>query len=210
MMKIRTLATATLFTTAFLGSAAFAGNRPEPVSDVLSEEEVITLQFMREEEKLARDVYLTLDQQWGQQTRVFANIAESEELHTSSVQYLIDKYEIEDPVLHDDIGLFTHPELQSLYDELVAWGLNSLTAGLFVGGLIEEKDMEDIVEAIEGTDARPLILVYANLLDGSESHLRAFVEVIEAQGLEYEAQLLTQDEVDHILDAESDAGGRQH
>lgn len=206
MMKPRYLAAVTLMTSTLFGSLAFAGKQTEPVASVLSDEEVSTIQFMREEEKLARDVYLTLDQQWGSQTQVFANIAESEELHTSSVDYLLDKYEIEDPVLHDDIGVFTHPELQALYDELVAKGLRSLVDGLFVGGLIEEKDMKDIVEAIEGTDERPMILVYSNLLDGSENHLRAFVDVIEAQGLEYDAQILTQDEVEHILAATSDSG----
>lgn len=206
MMKPRYLAAVTLMTSTLFGSLAFAGKQTEPVAPVLSDEEVSTIQFMREEEKLARDVYLTLDQQWGSQTQVFANIAESEELHTSSVDYLLDKYEIEDPVLHDDIGVFTHPELQALYDELVAKGLRSLVDGLFVGGLIEEKDMKDIVEAIEGTDERPMILVYSNLLDGSENHLRAFVDVIEAQGLEYDAQILTQDEVEHILAATSDSG----
>lgn len=206
MMKPRYLAAVTLMTSTLFGSLAFAGEQTEPVAPVLSDEEVSTIQFMREEEKLARDVYLTLDQQWGSQTQVFANIAESEELHTSSVDYLLDKYEIEDPVLHDDIGVFTHPELQALYDELVAKGLRSLVDGLFVGGLIEEKDMKDIVEAIEGTDERPMILVYSNLLDGSENHLRAFVDVIEAQGLDYDAQILTQDEVEHILAATSDSG----
>lgn len=206
MMKPRYLAAVTLMTSTLFGSLAFAGKQTEPVAPVLSDEEVSTIQFMREEEKLARDVYLTLDQQWGSQTQVFANIAESEELHTSSVDYLLDKYEIEDPVLHDDIGVFTHPELQALYDELVAKGLRSLVDGLFVGGLIEEKDMKDIVEAIAGTDERLMILVYSNLLDGSENHLRAFVDVIEAQGLDYDAQILTQDEVEHILAATSDSG----
>lgn len=211
MMQIRSLATVTLLTTSLFTSVAFAdnGNNSEPVAELLSEEEVRTIQFMREEEKLARDVYLMLDREWGTQTRVFANIAESEELHTSSVEYLLDKYDIEDPVLHDEIGLFTHPELQALYDELIARGMNSLIDALFVGGLIEEKDMVDIVEAIEGTDERSLILVYSNLLDGSENHLRAFVEVIEEQGLEYEAQVLSEDEVDHIIEAESDSGGRK-
>ena len=174
----------------------------------MTDEEVSTIQFMREEEKLARDVYLTLDQQWGKETEVFANIAESEQEHTSSIEFLIEKYDIEDPVLHDEIGLFTHPELQALYDELVAQGLNSLVEGLYVGALIEEKDMEDILEAIEGTDERPLVLVYSNLLDGSENHLRAFVDVIESQGLAYEAQLLTEDEVEYILSADSDSGDK--
>lgn len=165
-------------------------------------DEAATLQFMREEEKLARDVYLTMNQYWGSKTKVFANIAESEQQHTSTVEYLLDKYNVADPVLSEDIGVFTNDELQTLYDNLVARGARSFIDGLYVGALIEEVDMEDIVAAIEEADERAIILAYSNLLDGSKNHLRAFVSVIEDQGLVYEAQVLSQEEVDLILSAQ--------
>ncbi len=207
-MTTKSLAIATLIGSVLFGSSAMAGGRPSSTDSnttELSDAEVSTLQFMREEEKLARDVYLTLDQSWGYQTEVFANIALSEEEHTTSIDYLLDKYDVEDPVLHDEIGVFTDPELQELYNLLVEKGQQSMVDGLYVGALIEEVDMEDIVAAIEETDERPMILVYANLLDGSENHLRAFVEEIEEQGLVYEAQVLDDDEVEHILESESDS-----
>lgn len=208
-MKTPYLLAATL-----VGSVLFAGNTLASGSDAasvassteLSSIEISNLEFMREEEKLARDVYLTLDGYWGTQSPVFANIAESEQTHTSSVDYLLERYDIEDPVVHDEIGLFTDPELQEFYDALVEKGTRSFIDGLYVGALIEEVDMEDITAAIKQTDERPIILVYSNLLDGSENHLRAFVEVIEAQGLVYEAQVLSADEVEYILEAESDSG----
>ncbi|WP_372986766.1 DUF2202 domain-containing protein [Marinobacter sp.] len=169
----------------------------------LTEIETDDLKYMREEEKLARDVYLTLDQSWGQQTQVFAKIALSEETHTSTVDYLLDKFGVEDPVVNDTIGVFTNQELQALYNELVAKGKTSFVNALYVGALIEEKDMRDILAAINQTDERPIIIAYSNLLDGSKSHLRAFVSVIEAQGLTYEAQLLDPEEVELILEDES-------
>ena len=178
------------------------GNSGDTSTSDLTATEIANLQFMREEEKLARDVYLTLDQYWGTQTQVFANIAVSEESHTSAIDFLLDKYGVEDPVISDDIGVFTDPELQALYDELVEKGIVSLVDGLYVGGLIEEKDMMDILAAIEETDERAMILAYSNLLDGSKSHLRAFVTVIESLGLVYEAQVLDADEVQFILDNE--------
>ncbi len=124
---------------------------------------------MHEEEKLARDVYLTLVQQWGEQAQVFARIALSEESHT------------------DTIGVFTNQELQALYNELIAKGKTSFIDALYVGGIIEEKDMRDILAATSQTDERAIILAYSNLLDGSKSHLKAFVRVIEAQRLTYKA-----------------------
>ena len=210
-MNAKPLVVATIIGSLLFGGAAMAAGKPankdrDTSSTELSSTEISNLEFMREEEKLARDVYLTLDGYWGTQTRVFANIAESEQQHTSSIDYLLDRYDIEDPVLRDEIGLFTNTELQELYDTLVAKGANSLIDALYVGALIEEVDMEDITTAIQETDERPIILVYSNLLDGSENHLRAFVDVIEAQGLVYEAQVLEQHEVDYILESASDSG----
>jgi hypothetical protein len=84
-----------------------------------------------------------------------------------------------------------------------------------VGALIEELDMHDIADCpqvmvdagyrdpcgLRYTDEKALINAYSSLIDGSESHLRAYVAQIEAViGFgNYEAQLLTQDEVDEIL-----------
>ncbi|WP_162525032.1 DUF2202 domain-containing protein [Marinobacter sp. BW6] len=213
-MNVKPFISAALIGSMFFTGAAIAAGGPRngdgggrsadtATSEDLTTIEVSDLQFMREEEKLARDVYLTMDQYWGDRTQVFAKIALSEETHTSSVNYLLEKFDVEDPVVNDTIGVFTNEELQALYDELVAKGKNSFIDGLYVGGLIEEKDMIDILAAINQTDERAIILAYSNLLDGSKSHLRAFVDVIEAQGLTYEAQVLDEEEVELILEDES-------
>lgn len=171
----------------------------QTTQSALTVDETIDLQFMREEEKLARDVYLTLDRQWGDKTRVFARIAESEEKHTSTVGFLLAKFGVEDPVVNDTIGVFTNQELQALYDELVEKGSHSITDALHVGALIEEVDMRDILAAMSRTDERAITVAYSNLLDGSKSHLRAFVRVIETYGITYEAQVLDAEEVELIL-----------
>ncbi|WP_372972151.1 DUF2202 domain-containing protein [Marinobacter sp.] len=216
-MNAKSLITVTLVGSLILGGSSLALAGPgngkggqaadAPASAVvdpdLTEVEISDLRYMREEEKLARDVYLTLDEQWGTQTQVFARIALSEETHTSTVDYLLDKFGVEDPVVNDTIGVFTNQELQALYNELVARGKASFIDALYVGALIEEKDMRDILAAINQTDERPIIIAYSNLLDGSKSHLRAFVWVIENQGLSYEAQLLDPEEVRLILEDES-------
>lgn len=223
-MNTNLFITATLITSLFASSTALAAGGPgygkqgtapasstetsssdSSIQDVsgLTTVETDDLKYMREEEKLARDVYLTMDKVWGQQSQIFAKIALSEEDHTSTVDYLLDKFGVEDPVMNDIIGVFTNEELQSLYNELVARGNTSFISALYVGALIEEKDMRDILAAINQTDERPIILAYSNLLDGSKSHLRAFVRVIEAQGLTYEAQLLDSEEVELILEDES-------
>jgi hypothetical protein len=167
----------------------------------LTAKEEADLLFMREEEKLARDVYITFYTLWG--TQVFDSISQSEQRHTDSVLALIEKYGLVDPVGDNGIGEFESQELQDLYDELIADGTVSELAALYVGALIEEVDIEDIWIAMENTDKQDVGNVYANLLAGSENHLVAFVGNIEAQiDDDYEAQHIAQEEVDAILSGE--------
>jgi hypothetical protein len=112
---------------------------------------------------------------------------------------MIEKYGVEDPVTDDSTGVFVDPELQALYDELVEKGLDSHQAGLMVGALIEEVDMVDLEEAIHATDNPDIQELYGNLLRGSRNHLRAFVMTLEDTGIDYEAQVLSQEEVDLIV-----------
>ena len=175
----------------------------------LSPDEKAGLLFMREEEKLARDSYMELGNLWG--LPVFANIATSEQSHMDGVKKMLDKYQdqVEDPVSDEsDVGNFVNPELQALFDALMADGEDSVMAALYVGGTIEETDMEDIQHWIDLTDHEDIIGVYESLLCGSRNHLRAFVKQIENRGAVYAAQVLPQEEVDAIADSptERDCG----
>ena len=163
----------------------------------LSQTEADTLNFMREEEKLARDVYFVMFTYWSSKT--FTNIAESEQTHMEAIKTLLDKYGLPDPA-DPEIGVFNNKELQELYDDLVAQGENAKLDALMVGALIEEVDIEDLQRAIDQTDKLDLERVYGNLMSGSENHLRAFVSQIELlSGENYEAQHLPQEVVDEIL-----------
>jgi hypothetical protein len=168
------------------------------VTGELSEEEKADLVFMREEEKLARDVYLTLYNIWGMD--IFNNIAASEQTHTNSVNALLTAYGIPDPVVNDTIGVFVNSDLQILYDQLVATGSVSLVDALKVGAAIEEIDILDLYEAIAQTDEANIQQVYAQLLAGSENHLRGFVSVLESQtGEAYTPQYLSVESYQAII-----------
>jgi len=105
------------------GTASPSGtSAPETVAD-LSAEEVAGLLFMREEEKLAHDVYVALSGLWGAQ--VFANIADSETQHTEAVRQLILSHGLEDPAATTSAGVFVNADLQALYDQLVLQGTPS-------------------------------------------------------------------------------------
>ena len=156
------------------------------------------LAFMREEEKLARDVYLTLHDIWG--TPVFANIATSEQQHMDAILNLLNTYKLPDPTVGKLVGEFVNAELQALYDALIARGKQSALEALMVGGVIEETDIEDLTAAMETSRLSNIDKVYQNLLNGSYNHLRAFASNIQSlTGQPYVAQVVSQDIVDSIL-----------
>ncbi|MGB5613515.1 MAG: DUF2202 domain-containing protein [Sedimenticolaceae bacterium] len=172
---------------------------------VLSELEIGDLTFMREEEKLARDVYAELYQYYkedGTQLLILANIAASEQKHMDAMLNLLDKYGLDDPAARMQPGEFENTTLAALYQNLVSdsdanqpvlseptsGGKVSPVAALYAGAWIEERDMLDIMHAIENTSRVNIVGVYTELLCGSRSHLRAFVKQLGPD--DYEPQIL--------------------
>jgi hypothetical protein len=204
------LTLAALFGAAIATPAAAAPRKTDTTTTTtvaqLDADEIAGLTYMREEEKLARDVYAYFYPLWN--AALFANISSSEQAHFEAIGGLLDRYRLDDPARQDLAGVFQNPELQALYDQLIAQGSGTALAALQVGALIEETDMMDIVEAIAATDQADIIEVYENLLRGSRNHLRAFVAAIEAQGVPYTAQVLPQAEVDAIVDSPMERGGK--
>ncbi len=178
-----------------------------PTASGLSQTEVEGLLYMREEEKLARDVYITLYEKWGQ--RVFQNITASEEQHMSMVLELLEQYGLEDPAAGKGVGEFTNPELQALYDQLVAQGSQSLAEALKVGAAIEEIDILDLEERLAQTNNPSIRTVYQNLMMGSENHLRAFVSTLERlTGETYTPQYLSPEAYEAIINADGAGQGQ--
>ena len=177
---------------------------PETAPD-LTQEEMDGLIYMREEEKLARDVYTALGEQWGMP--IFQNIAGSEQAHMDSVLMLIEQYGLVDPAAGNGVGEFSDPLFQSLYAELVAQGAISLADALTVGATIEELDIVDLQERLVQTENEYIVQVYGNLLAGSENHLRSFVSILERQtGTTYVPVYLDQDAYDAIMAASTERG----
>ena len=172
----------------------------------LDEADKEALIFMREEEKLAHDVYLVMYELWG--IPIFQNISSSEQSHTEAVKTLLDGYNVPDPA-HDAVGVFTNPELQALYNELVAQGSQSLSDALRVGLAIEEIDILDLQERLAQTDNTDIQHVFNNLLEGSYNHLRAFTSTLMTQtGETYQAQYMSQEAYQTIIGASLEGGGQ--
>lgn len=133
------------------------------------------LLYLIEEEKLAHDVYTVLGETWGGNT--FTNILASESTHQDQVLNLLNTYGLSDP-RSSEIGVFTNPELQALYDQLIAQGMTSQIDAYRVGVLIEETDIADLTEAINSTSDSTILTTLEKLRSASESHLAAFSKKI--------------------------------
>jgi len=129
------------------------------------------LLYLIEEEKLAHDVYTVMYQTYG--ARVFGNILNSEQTHQSRVLALLEARGIADP-RSTELGEFTNPELQSLYDQLIAQGKQSAEEAYKVGVAIEEKDIADITKQLATATDNDVVSTLEALRMGSENHLRAF------------------------------------
>ena len=161
-----------------------AGGKNGQSLGALTDVEIHHITYMREEEKLARDVYLTLYDVWG--APIFDNISESEQRHMDALLRLIDKYEeLEDPVIYDTVGVFNDSDFTVLYDDLIEQGGGSYCEALQVGIYIEELDIDDIEYALYKAEvvveAKDVIRVFENLLAGSKNHLDAFKSQLAAE-----------------------------
>lgn len=205
-MRTRTIPMLFMATLLIFGSMGYSVAYSATVQ--LSAGEETDLLFMREEEKLARDTYLTLYEKWNYS--VFTHIAESEQSHMDAMLKLLKKYKLPDPVGSNGIGVFSDQTLQSLYNTLIAKGEVSGLEALKVGGLIEEKDMIDIKAAIERSQQDAIDAVYESLICGSRNHLRSFAMNIQALTSQpYVSQLLDPAEVSQILNSPMERCGRK-
>lgn len=167
-----------------------------PAGEV-DQNEIDALLYMREEEKLARDVYQYFANVWGMPS--FANIAKSEQVHMDSVLDLINWYNLTDPAV-TEAGVFINPDLQALYNDLIAQGSVSVEEAYRVGAAIEEIDILDLQERLTKTDQADIQQVFESLMQGSYNHLNAFVTNLSNRyGIAYVPEYLSADLYQEIM-----------
>jgi hypothetical protein len=154
----------------------------------LTQAEIDDLKFLREEEKLARDVYLFSYNKY--QVSIFNNISQSEQKHMNSVLNLMNKYGIPDSA-STEIGVFNNTDLQQLYTALTTQANISLIEALKVGATIEDLDINDIDDFISNTNKSDILNVYDNLTCGSKNHIRSYTSQLSSNGETYIPQFIS-------------------
>ena len=172
--------------------------------EAINIEERNGLILMREEEKMAHDVYSFLYDKWN--IMIFNNIASSEQTHTDAVLKLLDKFDIDDPASGKNIGVFNDTSLQRMYNQLLINGNYSLLSALTVGATIEDLDIYDLEKLILKVDNQDIVFVYNNLLKASRNHMRAFYSQIVNNGGTYRAKYISQQQLEDIVNSPKEVG----
>ena len=171
-----------------------------------SADEEDALKLMREEEKMARDLYLNAYDTWN--VKIFQNISSSEQQHMDAIKALLTKYGIADPVLNDGRGIFVNPIIDSIFVLLDQQANLSKIDALKMGAFVEEFDIHDLrVLKANDVDNVDITLVFDDLERGSRNHLRSFISNLSNQGVSYVPQVLTQAEFDAIINSPHETGG---
>jgi hypothetical protein len=165
-------------------------------SSSISIEEESDLKFSREEEKLARDVYLFSYEKYG--NVIFNNIAKSEQQHMDQILMLLNNYQIKDPA-SSQIGVFTDQDLQKLYNELTAKSNISIIDALEVGAIIEDLDINDLKILASRTDKFEILNVYEKLQCGSRNHLRSYINQLDLNNIEYFPEYISTEDFNDII-----------
>ncbi len=175
-----------------------------PVEE-LSESEIATLNYVREEEFLAHDVYVAMYELYN--VPVFNNISNSELIHSTAIQALLEKYDLPDPGAGHVHGVFQDPAIQALYDVLLEQGSASFQDALIVGATIEDVDIWDLMEHLEhDVDNADITYALEQLYRGSRNHMRAFTAHLTFQGMTYTPQYITQELYDEIINSGWEVG----
>jgi len=171
----------------------------------LSETEIATLNFVREEELLAHDVYVAMYDLYN--VPVFNNISKSETFHTSMVLALMQKYNLPDLAADHQPGVFVNEEVQQYYDQLTEKGAISLNEAIIVGEMIEDLDIADLIHHLDtDIDNQDITFVFEQLYKGSRNHMRAFYAHINFRNLEYSPLFVSQELYDEIVGSDWEIG----
>ncbi len=190
-----------------LNLSFLASCKDDDLTKTLSAEEKNDLLRLREEEKLARDVYLFAYDKYQEQT--FKNISNSEQKHMDKVLDILTEYGVADPASSEK-GVFKNSILQELYNSLTAKADSSLIDALIVGATVEDVDIYDINDFIANTQQAKILDMYEQLNCGSRNHLRAYYSKITENDSTYIPQYISITEFNSIINADHESCGNNN
>jgi len=168
-------------------------SRAEP----LGADEQRDLQRIREQRKLARDLYWDLAKHWG--SLVLVRLGAAEQAHLNALDTLLDHYDLSDPVAGPAVGESGDPKFHALHAQIVEVGHRSEMAASQAGLLVEEMSLSDLAAARARTRRPEIAAVYDDLLRDSRNHLRALFRQMQRFEGEYVPQSLSLSDFEAIV-----------
>ncbi len=142
------------------------------VAMATDESRTADLTYSRDEERMALDLYTLFGQTYD--APIFDRIAASEQQHFDAVGTLLTTYSVADPAVDQPAGTYANAEIQKLYDQWKAEGMQSLDAALGVGVALEQADIADLEALVARSTDADVQQVFNRLLTASRHHLTAF------------------------------------
>jgi len=178
----------------------------DPIVLKLNENDIKILKHMREEEKLARDVYDYFYLKY--ELPIFDNISNAEQRHMDRVLTVLTNNGIKDPASSEP-GVFNNIELQQLYSELIGQGNKSIVDALLAGASIEDVDIRDLMKFSEETKNPAILNIFENLTCGSRNHMRAFISVLKTYDATYSPKYISKDLFNQIIKGNHEKCGQR-
>ena len=165
-------------------------------NSVLTESQKYALSYMWHEEKLAYDIYTSLNDIYP--IRQMKNITKSETKHMESVREIVESYNLDITNLSDSesgyseevlesmsIGEYKLDKIQALYDLLYSKGKNSEKDALEVACMVEVTDIDDLANFLEDeTLPQDIKSSFTFLIEGSYKHYWAFDRALKSIDVE--------------------------
>lgn len=189
-MTTKSTAMKKIFILYLLIFAAFAINAQSLIGNHLKSKESIVL-YLLEQEKLAHDVYRTLDTMWV--TDIFNRVANEEYQHVSKLSAVAAEFMINVPNHFNEypIGQFIDTKLRRLYGELMHAANFSLEDAYRACATLEERKIVDLKMALKEPNFELENLTYKALLVGSEDNFKVFVRALNELNTAYTPVLLS-------------------
>ena len=189
------------------GATTFALAGVTPAFDStadLTADEIEFIYAVREDEKVARDLYFSFFGTFG--LKPFENIGKAEDNHIKATEKLFDYYEIDYPALSEN-GKFENAIRQKLYDSLLLKGTPELEA-FKVMALLEETNIAEYGEVLKTIVNPNIKIVIENLAKASVNHFKAAIRQITALGGTYAPSLMTQEQYRAVIAVGFEQGKR--
>ncbi|NDV80147.1 DUF2202 domain-containing protein [Dysgonomonas sp. 511] len=190
------------------GISSFIVDNICPVLDAtspLTADEIEFLYVLREDEKMSRDLNFAFSSLYPTAVQ-FSRIGTAEATHITTIERLLDYYEIEYPALSPD-GVFADEYRQSRYNELLAMG-NTMENAYTATARLEEENIVAYNNVLENISNPNIKIIVSNLLKSSTNHFKAVVRQITLLGSNYTPSILDGTTYQEIISSNPGQGNK--